>query len=264
MDRRNWHLLLLVALSLVFSSCALFRGEPPLPVRDRTFAEAEKYFLAGDFPRAASAFSDFLARKRRSPYAARAHYFRGKAYLAMENYSAAGEDFRQAQKKARSDEVRAGALIGIGDVAFVQDKFSSAKAYYKQALKFSKEAYEDDAVRYKLALSYARLDLWYEAKNLLVDVYMNYPESPRAAMAKEIVARGRGFYVQVGAFSERSSAENLRADLAAQGYPASIEEIFRHEQILYAVRIGRLISWSEARKLEAELQARGYDTFPGP
>jgi TolA-binding protein len=264
MNKRNWPLLFLVVLSLVFSSCALFYPEPPLPVRDQTFAQGEKHFLAADFPAAVSAFSSFLAQKRRSPYVARAHYFRGKAYLAMEDYRAAEEDFRQAQKKARSDEVRAGALIGLGDVAFVQDNFASAKAYYKRALKFPPDAYEDDAVRHKLALSYARLNLWYEAKNLLVEIYMKYPQSPRAHIAKEVVARGRGFYVQVGAFNERSSAENLRAQLAAQGYPAAIEEIFRHEQIFYAVRIGRLISWAEARKLEAELRSRGYDTFPGP
>jgi len=68
----------------------------------------------------------------------------------------------------------------------------------------------------------------------------------------------------VGAFSERSSAENLRGQLASQGYPAEVEDIFRQDRVLYAVRVGRLISWTEARKLSQELQARGYETLPGP
>ena len=264
MNKRYGRFLLLVGLIFLLSSCALFLPEPPLPVRDETFALGEKYYLAGNFPEAISAFSDFLAQKPRSPYAARAFYFRGKAKLLLKDYAAARQDFLQALKKARSDEVRAGALVGLGDVAFVQDNYSSVKACYKKALKLSKEYYMADEVLYKLALSYARLDLWYEAKNILVDIYVDYPQSPKAPMAKEIMARGQGFYVQVGAFSKRSSAENLRGQLVSQGHPATIEEIFRQDRILYAVRVARLITWAEARKVQEQLQARGYETLPGP
>ncbi len=267
MNKRNWRFLPLVGLIFLLSSCAFFARffpAPPLPVPDETFAQGEKYYLAGDFTGAISAFSDFLRQKPRSAYAARAFYFRGKAKLILEDYEAAREDFLQAHKKARTDEVRAGALIGLGDVDFVQDNYSSAKAYYKRALKLPQENYDADILLYKLALSYARLDLWNEAKTLLVEIYMNYPQSSRAPAAKEIMARGRGFYVQVGAFSERSSAENLRGQLASQGYPAEVEDIFRQDRVLYAVRVGRLISWTEARKLSQELQARGYETLPGP
>jgi len=265
MNKRQWPFLRLVALIFLLSSCTPFRpGPSPLPVRDETFALGEKHYLAGNFPGAISAFSKFLVQNPRSPYAARALYFRGKASLAIKDYDAARMNFRHALKKARSDEVRAGASLGLGDVAFVQDNYSKAKEYYESALKLPKENYKADKVLYKLALSYARLELWDEAKNLLFNIYADYPQSPWAPVAKEISARGRTFYVQVGAFAERSSAENLRREIVSLGHPAEVEEISRQGRILYAVRVGRLITWAEARKVEEQLQAHGYETLPGP
>ena len=62
-----------------------------------------------------------------------------------------------------------------------------------------------------------------------------------------------GFMVQVGAFSERDTAESLRRELVAKGFSAVVE----HTAGVNRVRVGPYSSRQEAERAEASLTAAG-------
>ena len=68
-----------------------------------------------------------------------------------------------------------------------------------------------------------------------------------------------GLYLQVGAFSNRINAENLRQRLAGFG-PVHIQRAGRKRNPLYRVRIGPLASVEDADRLAERLIRQGFDT----
>ena len=69
------------------------------------------------------------------------------------------------------------------------------------------------------------------------------------------------FAVQVGAFADRTKAENLRKELVNKGEDAYVVLLEPpNGQSLYRVRIGRFSSQSEAERLAQKLTSKGYPT----
>lgn len=68
-----------------------------------------------------------------------------------------------------------------------------------------------------------------------------------------------GLYLQVGAFSSRTNAENLRRRLDHFG-PVTIHKVAQHRQALWRVRIGPLRSVEEADRLAERLVRAGFDS----
>jgi len=68
------------------------------------------------------------------------------------------------------------------------------------------------------------------------------------------VARKSGYYVQVGAYSNRNSARILAEKLRAQGYPAVVLEPFPTDRRpLYRVRVGAYATRAEALRIKDKL-----------
>jgi rare lipoprotein A len=66
-------------------------------------------------------------------------------------------------------------------------------------------------------------------------------------------------YLQVGAFSQESSARKLQAELAGQvGAPVGISPVQSNDSLLYRVRIGPLADSKALRELQTLLGERGY------
>jgi len=80
----------------------------------------------------------------------------------------------------------------------------------------------------------------------------------RPAAADHAVALRYGLYLQVGAFSSRTNAENLRRRLAGFG-PVHIQRAGRKRSPRYRVRIGPLASVEEADRLAERLIHQGFD-----
>lgn len=66
------------------------------------------------------------------------------------------------------------------------------------------------------------------------------------------------FTVQVGAFSKRSSAENLKQKLEKSHDPVEVTRIKKDSQTLYRVRVGMFLSLENAEKTEKQLVKNGF------
>lgn len=87
------------------------------------------------------------------------------------------------------------------------------------------------------------------------------PAAPAAAPSAPVIAdSGRGFYIQVGAFSARVNAERLLERLGRIGSVlAGVSETVADGQRLYRVRIGPLYDVAAADRVVAGLAQLGID-----
>ncbi len=87
----------------------------------------------------------------------------------------------------------------------------------------------------------------------------NWHKPANRAVTRSRVPVRYGLYLQVGAFSSRTNAENLRRRLDDFG-PVAIQRVAKRRQSLYRVRIGPLDSVEEADRLAERLIAAGFDS----
>ncbi len=89
------------------------------------------------------------------------------------------------------------------------------------------------------------------------------PPSQAAAVRVQPVARpsgaGTAWAVQLGAFSNRSKAEQLVADLQKRRYAAFILEYRASGQVLYRVRVGPEQDRARATEIAGRLAKDGYE-----
>jgi len=66
----------------------------------------------------------------------------------------------------------------------------------------------------------------------------------------------KAWVVQVGSFSKRDNAMRLRDQLRSKGYKTFVEQISAADKIFYRVRVGPVVSRSNALDLQKELQTK--------
>ncbi|TWI00952.1 cell division septation protein DedD [Luteimonas cucumeris] len=78
-------------------------------------------------------------------------------------------------------------------------------------------------------------------------------------------ASGTGFAVQLGAFSKTADANALRDRLRAAGFSAFIEQARTDKGVLSRVRVGPVVSRSDAERLKSQVKAKtGVDGIVRP
>jgi len=86
------------------------------------------------------------------------------------------------------------------------------------------------------------------------------PAAPTPAAAPAPAKSGDRFWLQAGAFSNESDAENLKARLALSGWEALIQAATLPDKaIRYRVRLGPYDNTDELGRMKTELGQRGFD-----
>ena len=80
--------------------------------------------------------------------------------------------------------------------------------------------------------------------------------APKPAEAPKPAASGTGFAVQVGAFGNVAEAAKLRDRLRAAGFTAFTETVNSDKGALTRVRVGPVLSRTEADQLRAQVSAK--------
>ncbi len=71
-----------------------------------------------------------------------------------------------------------------------------------------------------------------------------------------------GFYLMAGSFQKQSDAEAQKANLALQGFDASIQKAVIGEKVWFRVKIGPFKRQDDANRARNELKEAGFDTVP--
>lgn len=80
--------------------------------------------------------------------------------------------------------------------------------------------------------------------------------SPARAMPTAVHGGGKGWFVQVGTFSQAHNAEQIAHRLKAHGYPVSLERVALAEGRALRVRVGPYEHKDQAREAQSEIQRK--------
>jgi len=184
-------------------------------------------------------------------------YFLGLVYTKIGNYAQAREyliTLINTYPKSKNHEQ---GMVKMADTYFLEGDLSRAKSLYESIEKKS------SASRY-LSLVYLRLSQiagkegrWEDKKryaNLLAE---KYPSSAELELANTYNEQEDFFTIQVGAFSDRRNAVNLKNDLDNK-YDVYIIEDKSGSYVLYKVRVGKFKDRKEAERMWGRLVKQGY------
>jgi cell division septation protein DedD len=84
------------------------------------------------------------------------------------------------------------------------------------------------------------------------------PTKPEAT-APDMKPSAQAMYLQAGAFSKVSDAENLKASLAMQGVETVVQQVMIQDKTLYRVRLGPYARPEDANQVKQELAKSGIE-----
>lgn len=91
------------------------------------------------------------------------------------------------------------------------------------------------------------------------DTTVSKPATAAPAPTPEPAA---GFYLMAGSFQKQSDAETQKANLALQGFDASIQKAVIGEKVWFRVKIGPFKRQDDANRARNELKEAGIDAVP--
>lgn len=96
-------------------------------------------------------------------------------------------------------------------------------------------------------------------------VPLKSPVAPQTTgLARPVTAQPPAWAVQLGAFSSRSKADRLVADLRSRGYAAFVLEYRADGQLLHRVRVGPEQDRARAAAIAERLRKDGFQTVVAP
>ena len=106
---------------------------------------------------------------------------------------------------------------------------------------------------------------WEDANEYLNKIINEFPKSPEAPVAKQLLEEKQYFAVQVGSFLDKGRAITLIDDLKGSGqYAYVVETTASDGQKYYRVRVGQMSSLKDAEDLKKRLDKLGYPTLIYP
>ena len=106
---------------------------------------------------------------------------------------------------------------------------------------------------------------WEDANKFLTKIVSDFPQSPEAPIAKQLLEEKQYFAVQVGSFLDKSRALELIEDLKGSGqYSYVVETTAPDGEVFYRVRVGQMSSLKDAEELKNRLDKLGYPTLIYP
>ena len=113
--------------------------------------------------------------------------------------------------------------------------------------------------------SFVKLMRWEEAHEFLSKIVKEFPQSPEAPVAKQLLEEKQYCAVQVGSFLDKGRAITLIDDLKGSGqYAYVVETTSSDGQVYYRVRVGQMSSLNDAEALKKRLDKLGYPTLIYP
>lgn len=260
-----------ILLTVMLAGCANNRG-----AGDKQVLHGGYDALAQQDYNAAMASSEQFLKNNPSggPGTAEALYLQGRVYEnRAQQADAAG---RQPEARADLQDARTtyehaltlkpspklAALLhaGFANAAYFQEDYYTAMREWASAYPGLSDADARAWVMYRLGLCQQRLGRFEEADQSFRTVREQFPRtepSQRAAAHQG----ARGFYVQLGAFTDPANADRTLASLRSQNFPAvkSVEASGKQ-----AVRVGPVNNYDQAKTMRARLLAAFPDAIIEP
>ena len=194
-----------------------------------------------------------------------ARYYFGLAELRLGQYAAARNAFQIVMDAKPSELIYDQAALGIVEEYYLTGFYEESLNAVNQLLNHSPHSSFLSQIYLKIAGNDLKLMKWDEGKEYLSKVVNEFPQSPDAVIAKQLLEEKKYFSVQVGAFLSKERANTLIHDLNVRGQNAYIGEVTAASgEKFYRVRVGRVASLKAAEELEKFIAKLGYPALIYP
>ncbi len=196
---------------------------------------------------------------------AEAQYYYGLAQLRLGQYTDARSAFQSVMDAHPSQDIYDKAALSLIEGFYMEGLYTDALDTANQLLKKSPYSSFLSLIYFKLAGADLKLMRWEDANKYLNKIINEFPKSPEAAVAKQLLEEKQYFAVQVGSFLDKGRALALIDDLKGSGQYAYVVETTAFDgKKYYRVRVGQMSSLTDAEDLKKRLDKLGYPTLIYP
>jgi tetratricopeptide (TPR) repeat protein len=254
---RPRHQFVILALTLLLASCT---GD----LQSRQELNSGKQALDSGQTDNAIRAADAVISSNDTPALAEAYYLRGYAIETRPkaDNAAAAHDFAMARESYSHGltydprpTIAARLHVQLGNVCYYQEDYSAAVPELTTAYALLDSSQPKDLVLYHIGICEQRLGRFDDADRTFQRVQQEYPNCAYAAPARSHQGI-RGFYVQLGAYSQSRDVDNAARAIAAAG---SAPLKTSSQRGLTIIRTADVPSYGQAEQLRDRLAAQYPD-----
>ncbi|MDD4955970.1 MAG: SPOR domain-containing protein [Candidatus Omnitrophica bacterium] len=212
--------------------------------------EAYKDYLSNDYEEA-------LQKARSLPRSDETLYFLGLVYAKIGNLPQAREYLLLLNSNYPRSKLHEQGAIKLADTYFLEGDFTRARQIYEGLARKSNASNYSSLIYLRLSQIAEKEGRWDDKKKYLNIIKEKYPSGSELFVADAPKEQDDFFTIQVGAFSNRKNAMNLKNELNVK-YDVYIMEDKNAGYVLYKVRVGKFKDRKEAERMWGRLVKQGY------
>jgi TolA-binding protein len=233
------------------------------------YGVAQYHFAVGYYLTAAKDYERLLRGYANSRLRAEALYWLASSKLAIGAADTAAVHFRRLIEECPGSSMVAWAELGLIDALYMKQEFPAAQVRCQDFLRTRSGSALIPLVMFRLFEIHEALGRREEAAEILAQLVRSYPDtyqgkqaqrqltewgwSEESPMSKPQLTEG-DYTIQVGAFSKRSNAVNLQAQLRSWGYEVEMIKRAGRHRTLYLIWLGRYRTREEALRAAEKLE----------
>ena len=227
--------------------------------------DIETAIMNKDYAQARELASSIIKDSNNPAQKTEAQYYYGLAQLRLGQYDDARAAFQAVMDAHPSQDVYDKAALSLIEGFYMAGFYTDALDAGNQLIKKSPQSSFLSLIYLKIAGADLKLMRWEEAHEFLNKIIKEFPQSPEAPIAKQLLEEKQYFAVQVGSFLDKAKAIALINDLKGGGqYAYVVETLGTDGQTYYRVRVGQISSLNDAEELKKRLDKLGYPTLIYP
>ncbi len=247
-----------VLLAMTLTLTAVPWGYAALP-------DIEAAIMDKDYAQAREMASKIIKDSNDPAQRIEAHYYYGLAQLRLGQYNDARSAFQTVMDAHPSQDTYDKAALSLTEGFYMAGLYTDALDTANKLLKKSPYSLYLSLIYFKIAGADLKLMRWEDAHQFLNKIIKEFPKSPEAPIAKQLLEEKQYFAVQVGAFLDKGRALSLIDDLKGSGqYAYVVETTASDGKTYYRVRVGQMSSLNDAEDLKKRLDKLGYPTLIYP
>jgi tetratricopeptide (TPR) repeat protein len=227
--------------------------------------DVEAAVMNKDYPKARDLASRIIKHGSNPAQRDEARYYYGLAELRLGQYADARGAFQSVMDTHSSLDIYDKAALSLIEGYYLEGFYTDALNTANQLLKKSPSSSFLSLIYFKIAGADLKLMRWEDASKYLNKIINEFPQSPEAPVAKQLMEEKQYFAVQVGSFLDKAKALALIDSLKnGEQYAYVIETTSSDGQKYYRVRVGQMSSLKDAEDLKKRLDKLGYPTLIYP
>jgi len=227
--------------------------------------DIEAAVMNKDYAKAKDLASEIIKDSNSPADRTEAQYYYGLAQLRLGQYADARSAFQSVMDTNPSQDTYDKAALSQIEAFYMDGLYTDSLDASNQLLKKSPYSSFLSLIYLKLSGADLKLMRWEDANKYLNKIITEFPNSPEAPVAKQLLEEKQYFAVQVGSFLDKGRALTLIDDLKGSGqYAYVVETTAPDGQKYYRVRVGQMSSLKDAEDLKKSLDKLGYPTLIYP